>query len=71
MPTKLEYDKARRTIRRRAYGAIIKHPRLAVNWHWPIMAWKIRRYPTLTALALGPLEIVWPRRGYVLPESAA
>jgi hypothetical protein len=73
MPVRLQYDKSRRTIIRRPYGSLIHHPKLVVNWHgWlTIKIWKVRRYPTLTACGFGPLEIVWPRRGYVLPESAA
>lgn len=71
MGTNLEYDKTHRTIVRRNVGVLIKHPKLVVNWHYPIVMWKVRRYPTLTACMFGPIEIVWPRRGHVLPESAA
>lgn len=71
MPMRLEYSKERRTIIRRPFGVLIKHPKLCVNWHWPIMLLKLRRYPTLTVCMIGPVEIVWSRRGYVLPQSAA
>lgn len=73
MPTRLVYDKKRRTIVKMPRGVLVKHPKLVVNWHgWRmIRIWKVYRYPTLTACGFGPLEIVWPRRGYVLPESAA
>ena len=73
MPRKLEYDKAHRTIISRPYGVLMKHPKLCINWHGllTVRIWKVRRYPTLTVCCFGPLEIVWPRAGHVLPESAA
>lgn len=73
MPVRLKYSKGRRTIEKLPMGVLIKHPKLAVNWHGflTIDVWTVRRYPTLTVCGFGPLEIVWPRRGYVLPESAA
>jgi hypothetical protein len=45
---------------------LVNCAKLCINWHWPILVWAWRRYPTLTAVGVGPLEIVWPRRGYEL-----
>jgi hypothetical protein len=50
---------------------LIRRRKLCINWHWPMMLWTIYRQGTWTAVGVGPLEIVWPRRGYWLPKSTA
>lgn len=46
---------------------LINHRKLFVAWHWPILVFTGYRFPTLTTIGIGPLEITWPRLGYWLP----